>query len=388
MKTFEENVTSGFKAVGEKMALLESECEDQKRFNDDIRHQVKMFRKMSGRPVGEDKNCRGFWPNEEMAKEFGGLVLKALGRKAMGESTNVGGGFLVPDEMKGWIIQKLGQYGKYRQNATVVSIGGGTTMVPKVNGDLTVYCLNEGGTITQSDMSFGQVNLNPKSWACLAKVSSELDEDAVAGIGEIFGISITRSMAKQEDLVGFMGDGTSTYFGMTGIVGALRKVDSTIGNIKGLKVASGNTYAEITLDDFEGVVSILPDDADDNARWYVNRKFFFSVMYNLARDAGAADMFSILTDKKDRFFMGYPVSFVSCMPSTEANSQVCAILGDLQLGAMLGERKQITIEQSKDVYFANNQIAVRGVERIDINAYGVGDTTDPGAIVGLITAAS
>jgi len=388
MKTFEENVKSGFTAVGEKLATLEAENEKLKMFNSDIASQMKLVRKRSFGSPGDGTGNRSFWPNEGMAKDFGELVLKALGKKAMGESTNVGGGFLVPDEMKDVIIQKLGQYGKYRRDATLVQIGGGISIIPKVDADLTVYCVNEGQTITQSDMSFGQVNLNPKSWACLAKVSSELEEDAVAGIGEIIGISITRSMAKKEDLVGFLGDGTSTYFGMTGIVGALRKVDDTIANIAGLKVASGNAYSEITLDDFEGVVSILPDDADDGAKWYVNRRFFFSVMYNLARDAGAADMFSILTDKKDRFFMGYPVEFVSAMPSTEANSQICAILGDLQLGAMLGERKQITIEKSRDVFFTNNQIAIRGVERIDINAYGVGDTTEAGAIVGLITAAA
>jgi len=76
------------------------------------------------------------------------------------------------------------------------------------------------------------------------------------------------------------------------------------------------------------------------------------------------------------------------MPYVEANSQICALLGDLQMGAFLGERRTITIEQSKDVYFANYQTGIRGVERVDINAFGVGDTTNPGAIVGLITAAS
>ncbi len=388
MKTFEENVTSGFKAVGEKLARLEVENEQLKAFNDDVTSQLKLVRRTSfGSPAnGEGK--RSFWPKEGMAKDFGELVLKALGKKAMGESTNVGGGFLVPDEMKDWIIQKLGKYGKFRRDATVVSMGSAMTMIPKVDADLTVYCVNEGGTITASDMSFGQVNMNPKSWACLAKVSSELDEDAVAGIGEILGISITRSMAKKEDLVGFMGDGTSIYFGMTGIVGALRKVDTTIANIKGLKVASGNTYAEITLGDFRGVVALLPEECEDTAKWYMSKKFYFDVVWPLAETAGVANIFEILSDRKSRYLLGYEVEFVSCMPSTEANSQICAILGDLQLGAMLGERKHLTIESSKDVFFTNNQIAIRGVERIDINAYGVGDTTEPGPIVGLITAAS
>jgi HK97 family phage major capsid protein len=73
---------------------------------------------------------------------------------------------------------------------------------------------------------------------------------------------------------------------------------------------------------------------------------------------------------------------------SEANSQICALLGDLTLGSYLGQRKAMTIDRSSDVYFANDQIGFRGIERIDINAYGVGDTTEAGPIVGLITAES
>jgi len=237
-------------------------------------------------------------------------------------------------------------------------------------------------------MSFSQVGLVPKKFCCICKVSSELEEDSVVAIGEILGTSIARSMAKKEDLIGFVGDGTSDYFGMRGIAGALRDVDETIANIKGLKVGSGDTYAELTLDDFEGTVAILPDDADDGAKWYVNRKFFFNVMQPLARAAGAADMFSILSDRKERYFMGYPVEFVSAMPGAGAASQICALLGDLQLGAYLGERRILTIARSQDIFFTNDQIGIRGTERVDLVAFGVGDTEEAGPIVGLITAAT
>jgi len=195
-------------------------------------------------------------------------------------------------------------------------------------------------------------------------------------------------MAKKEDLIGFVGDGTSTYFGMTGIVGALRAVDATIGNIKGLVVAAGNNYSEITLANFREVVGILPEDCDDTAKWYMNKKFYYSVIYPLAETAGVANIFEILSDRKSRFLLGYEVVFVSAMPSTEANSQICAILGDLQLGAYLGERRELRIESSDHVHFNTDQIGFRGTERIDINAYGVGDTSEAGPIVGLILAAS
>ena len=385
----EEKVAEGFKAAGERIDVVEQDASEIRKAVDQLAKLLSMYSKafMSGRTETGEKYNR-FWSTEQEAKAFGELFLIAAGRKDQGEAVMSEGAVLVPTELSTTLIQKLGQYGKFRKNALVVPVGSDRQLVPKVETDLTVYAPGEGAEITSSDMSFSQVGLTMIKMCCLAKVSSELEEDSVIALGEILGTSTMRSMAKKEDEISFLGDGTSTYFGRTGITGSLRGVDETIGNIKGLKVATGNAYSEITLDDFEGTVAILPDDVDDNAKWYVSRKFFYYVMYKLAREAGAADLFAILTDRKERYFMGYEVEFVHAMPSTEANSQICALLGDLSMGAYLGERRQITIARSTDVFFQNDQIGYRATERVDFNAFGVGDTTEAGPIVGLITAAS
>jgi HK97 family phage major capsid protein len=228
----------------------------------------------------------------------------------------------------------------------------------------------------------------PRKFACLSAVSNELVEDSIVAVGEIVGASMARSIAKKEDECGFSGDGTSTYFGIQGIIGALRAVSATIADVKGLKIGTGNTWSELTLSDFEDVVALLPDDADDNGKWYVNRKFYYSVMHKLALAAGVANLFEILSPTKQRFFLGYPVEFTSVMPGAEANSQICALLGDLSLGCYIGEKRQLTIARSTDVLFKNDQLAIRGTERIAISVYGCGDTTEAGPIVGLITAAT
>ncbi len=394
MKTYAtaEKVAEGFKAAGERMTAIEDDTKtavlEMKECINELQKSLQLIRRarISGELAGQE--YKSFWPTDYEAKQFGEIILAAARRKAMGEGTGTGGGILVPSELGLRIIEKMGQYGKFRKNATIVPMGSDRLDVPKVEADLTIYAPGEGQPITASDMDFSLVGLIVKKFCALAVISSELEEDSVIAIGEIIGMSIARSMAKKEDLIGFLGDGTSTYFGMTGIVGALRGVDAVIDNIKSLYVGTGNAYSELTLDDFEGVVSILPDDADDGAQWFVNRKFFFSVMQKLARGAGAADVFAILSDRKERYFMGYPVEFVSAMPSTEANSQICAILGDLRLGAYLGERRQLEIARSDQRYFESDRIGIRGLQRIDINAYGVGDTTEAGPIVGLITAAA
>lgn len=383
-----KEIGDGFKAAGSRMDDLDSSMFETAAEIKALKQQLANYRHLLNSKDGLDEPRNRFWRDDEQAKEFGHLILKALGRKALDSTTNIGGGVLVSDELSRRLIDKIAKYGKFRNNATIVPLGNSTQSVPKIETDLVVYCPGQGNEIDESDMEFGQISLIPKTLACLAKVSNELDEDSIIGIGEILGISIARSMAKKEDEIGFMGDGTSTYFGMRGIIGALRAVNTTIANIKGLVVASGNAYSEIVLGDFRKVVGILPPELDDTSKWYMSKKFYFDVIYPLAETAGVANIFEILSDRKAKYFLGYEVEFVSCMPSTAANSQICALLGDLQVGAYLGQRKGLTIEQSKDVYFANNQLGIRGIERVDINAFGVGDTTDPGAIVGLIMAAA
>lgn len=392
-----EKVKEGFTAAGSRMGLIEKDtnelnvglCEIAKTIGD-LKSTLRSYGHSVLNASARAGDYQGFWRDEVMAKDFGVLVLTLAGAKLkdMGTIENPTGGVLVGTEMAGWIIQMLGQYGKFRRNALVVQMGTGKQTVPRVTSDLTVYCPEEGGEITKSDLTVDLVTLLAKKFACLTVINRELDEDAVVGLGEITGMSIIRSMAKKEDKVGFMGDGTETYFGMLGIVGALRKVDATIGNIKGLVVGAGNAYSELTLANFRSVVGILPSDADDNAKWYMNKKFYYNVVYPLAEAAGVANIFEILSNQKGRFLLGYGVEFISAMPSTEANSQICAILGDLKLGAYLGERRAIEIAKSTDFLFGNDQVAIRGTERIDINAHGVGDTTEPGAIVALITAGS
>ncbi|MGA2092746.1 MAG: phage major capsid protein [Sedimentisphaerales bacterium] len=389
-----EKVQDGFKAAGSRMDSIEKEMNlafaEMVKTLDGLKNGFKSYGRSVLNASERVGDYQGFWRNETMAKEFGLLVMTLAGMKAkdMGTGDNASGGAMVGTETAGWMIQMLGQYGKYRRNALIVLMGSGKLNVPRVTADLTVYCPEEGGEISKSDLDVDLVSLLAKKFACLTVINRELEEDAVVGLGEIVGQSITRSMAKKEDEIGFMGDGTETYFGMLGIIGALRKVDDTINNIKGLVVGSGNAYSELTLADFRNVVGTLPSDADDGAKWYMNKKFYYGVVYPLAEAAGVANLFEILSNQKGRFLLGYPVEFIHCMPYQAANSQICAILGDLKLGAYLGERRQIEIARSTEVLFGNDQVAIRGTERIDVNAHGVGDTTDAGAIVGLITAGS
>lgn len=316
--------------------------------------------------------------------------LDGNGKKTMVGSGQVSGSLVTVEQIPS-IIMLLEIYGKFRANAQVMPMGAGQTVVPKIDGLLAGYVPGEGGTITETTPEIPCITLTPRTINFLTGYSMELEEDSLVALGEMLAGLFARSMAYYEDLIGFLGDGTSTYFGMTGITGALLAVSATIASIKSLIVGAGNAYSELTLANFESVAGILPEFADDGfAKWFVHRYFFFTVMVSLALAAGSGTANEILTGAatKQRTYLGYTVEFTQVMPKAEANSQICALLANLRQGAILGTRGGIEFAQSSERYFEKGIIAVRGRDRIAVNAHGVGNTTNAGPICGLITAAS
>jgi len=389
--------------------------EEIKKANDAVVDQVKFLKATNFRTLKTPQGLyNGAWGDLQTAKNFGmfilgqifgnkkareyldgqGIEMKRLSgeeAKAMGEDVDSTGGLLVPTEFIPNLIMLIEKYGVFRRNALEWPMAGAEANAPKLSSGLTVYCPGAGVAPTASDAAFRTVGLNAKKWMTLTAVDSELDEDAAIALGEVLGYLIGQAFAEQEDKVGFLGDGTSTYFGHTGIAGALRAVDDTIGNIKSLIVGSGNAYSDLVIGDFEEVVGILPNYADDaEAKWYCHKYFYLTVMVKAALAIGGANAFEVSQGKVNRGkeFLGYPVEWVQCMPKAEADSQICAVLGNLKKGAYMGDRRRLTIDRSTEAYFTTDQIGIRGTERVAPTIHGVGDTTDAGPICALITAAS
>ena len=395
----EEKTAEGFNAVGERIDEVESETKDTQLAVKDLvetikamKQQQKLYLNAATNRQGDEKSPLVF-TDPEMAKAFGEKVIHAplvkMEKKAMSE---VSDGSLVDSEISLAILNKTTEFGVLRRNAMLVPMGAASTQLPFITDNLLVYSPGEGGEIDESDMGGGQVNLIPRKLACLARYSAELEEDSIAALGELVGQSIARSLAKAEDLAGFLGDGTSTYWAFQGIVGALLAVDPVIANIKSLVVGTGNNYADLVLGDFRKVCGQLPASAEANAKWFVSKGFFWNTILPLlwAESAGQPILGTptYFEQGPTKFLLGFPVEFTQAMPKVEANSQICALLGDLRQGVLLGERKALSIARSDHVHFKTDEIAVRGLERIAIVPYGVGDTTDAGTICGLITAAS
>lgn len=335
----------------------------------------------------------GHWMRAALTHDEGSLKFcKSNGYevKAAAGNSNSTGGALVPVQFDSDIISLITKYGVFPQYSKTRYMTGDTLIVPRRTGGLTAYFTKENDALTASGKSWDNVQLTARKLSCLAKYSSEIAEDAIIAMGNDFAMEIAQAFAQKIDGCGFIGDGSSTYDGISGATTKLKAVDGTIANIKGLQVASGNLYSEVTLADLNGVKARLPEFARmrGNVAWFCSRAFFAGVMEKLMMATGGITPAMVATGAENFPFMGFPVVITEAMPTTEANSQVCVLLGDLALASSYGDRRGLTIALSEHANFENDQWTIRGTTRFDINVHDVGNTTAAGPLVGLITAAS
>lgn len=309
-----------------------------------------------------------------------------LQTKAQSEGINTAGGYLVPPDFANDIIDLRELFGVFRRNTRVIPMARETKSIPRRVTGLTVFYPGEGVGITESQKAWDMVSMTARKYACLTVYSSELFEDAIISIGDDLAGEIGYAFALAEDTNGFNGDGTSAFAGTTGVRQRLFDVYGASGGV-GLVVGAGNAYSELILGDFNKVVGALPEYADGRARWFCSRFFWATVMQRLALAAGGVTAEEV-EGRRMRTFLGYPVEVSQVFPKMEANSQIPLVFGDLARSSKLGDRRELTIAFSDQYKFAEDQLAIKGTQRIDINVHDVGDSVNAGPIVGLIMAAA
>lgn len=321
------------------------------------------------------------------------------------ETINTQGGFLVPDVLDTAIIDLREKFGMFEPNAKRSMMTSDTKDVPRRTGGLTAYFVGEDATITDSTKGWDRVKLIAKKIACLAKYSSELNEDAIIDIANDLAQEIAYAFASLQDDCGFNGDGTSTYGGIIGLSQKMANLSATVANRAGTVVATGSGYAtsygSVVLSDLNAVKAKLPKYARDNdAAWYCNQAFYDGVMEKLLVAAGGVTVAQIQMGSNQGVygdeprFLGFPVRTVQKMAAASAVNQYCLYFGSLNLAALYGDRRQTTIAMSEHAGFAQDELQIRGTSRFDINIHDVGNASAtsslqvPGPLVALITAAS
>ena len=292
------------------------------------------------------------------------------------------GGVLVPDVFENALINLKEDYSVFQREAMRWPMSSDTAIVPRRSSGATAYYVGEATATTASDATFDNVRLTARTVSVLSLFSKEIASDAVIALANIVAEEIAYAIATAQDAAGFVGDGTSTYGGMVGLIGAIQAgatVTATAGN---------TSFAELDLADFEKMVGTLPEYPGIRPKWYISKAGWAASMLNLMNAGGGNTNVTLANEASTTSFMGYPVVFCQQMNSTlgaQTSTDGLCYFGDLRMGALFGDRQGVELMSSEHRYMEYRQIGVIGASRFDVNIHGRGTASVAGPIIMLST---
>lgn len=302
------------------------------------------------------------------------------------EGVTTAGGFLVPDPLEASVIDVRDKHSVIRPLCRVVPMTADTLRMNKRAGGLTVYYPGEAGAYTPGDKSWSQFTLTAVKRGVFTKISQELRDDALINVVDDLVSEIGTALGLNEDReivggTGIAGDGT-----VTGLLSAL--------NVAGKYVPANGTGASVwsglTMTHFTNTMALLPDRFDGYEKvWLVSRKFYYEVMLKLlVTSAGNTIAMLEAGAAEGPRFLGDRVVFTERMPKTTAVSTTSALYGAFSQAVIIADRMGVQIGQSDQFAFDEDVLCIKASTRYDVEVHEPGGGGNPGAYVGLVTAAS
>jgi HK97 family phage major capsid protein len=298
--------------------------------------------------------------------------------------TGVGtlGGVLVPVEMEQSIIDLRESYGLARRLARRRPMMSDTKSVTRRTGGITAYFINEDNSgVTASDKGWDNINLVAKTLAALALISKNLEEDAMIDVVDDLAVELAYAFAKKEDQCWLIGDGTSTYGGMQGLLTKFNATDYA----SRLNAASGHdTMPEYDASDLAGVRALVADlPMIQGASWITSKAFCEAVFNRLKATAGGNTAQTRLPGGPQYDYLGDPAytsEIFASDPTADQSDTTVALYGDYTNSSSFGDRRGIIVEVLRERYAEKLQIGVLGHERFEIVNHDLGSTTVKGPV--------
>lgn len=277
------------------------------------------------------------------------------------------------------IVELVYKYGQARQYATVFPLGAGTVKLPRLKAGEDSFGFVGAGTagmsqpIPEKRVTAELVTFTANKAGGLIRIPYELEEDTMIPVGQFLARYISRQLAKLEDTTMFLADGTATYAGQTGV--GPYCATAVGGQYPYLLQLAGTETkpSDATLADFRnlrGKVSAALLSGGFDCAYYLNPTF-----EPVLRGMNSYPNFIVYdTSNPNKItFDGWPVRWVGVTQpysTAAAASAFIAFFGDLSYW-YLGERGTPRVEVSREVFFATDELAMRAIERIDVEAMGI-----------------
>lgn len=307
-----------------------------------------------------------------------------VGTRDMSEGILSAGGATVPVEMASQYIRLVELYGVFRRNARIWPMGSDMLKIARRKTGLTAYVLGENAAATEADQGWDNVTLSAEKFGVMPRVSNELIEDSAIALADSLMLDIALAFSTIEDQCGFIGDGTSTYGGMSGLTNIMIDGNHNAGKI--VAATAHKTWATLDVPDLTNLMSALPLYARKNAKWYCSSVAWDRTFSRLMAAAGG-NRLDTLTQEVQLKFLGHPAEISQVLPNgatTDYSNKVMILFGDLSMSSAMGTRRELQIRVDQSRFLDQDQTAFMATERFDIVNHNCGDNTNAGPVVALI----
>jgi HK97 family phage major capsid protein len=304
--------------------------------------------------------------------------------RASGETTGTSGGFLVPSLMANAIIELRALAGVARREAMVWTMGSDEMSVPRRTGGLSAAFVAENTALTESNLTFDQVDLVARKAAVYARMSTQLSEDTAVDFGAWLVGETAWGLADLEDSCLFLGDGSQAYAGIKGLLPRFIDGTHTAGVVGA--TSTHKTALTLTADDLALLMGLLPERYWQNAKFYCSGYMAANCFARLAAVGGGFEMETdtITGPRPQMSYAGIPIITTPKMPSTgDLSSKAMILLGDMRSACALGSRRTLAFMTSTQRYLELDQVAFRCTSRLDLVPHSLGDNTSAGPLVAL-----
>lgn len=316
-----------------------------------------------------------------------GVELGRFGRQlaGFGETESLGGeGYLMPPTVSALVDRLRLQYGVARSAAEFEPLDeSDQSEAPVLAGGVTAFPTKDGQTRAAQTLAFKQATVTGRSWSAMVPIPKSYSPAKLAAIGDKVVSEIAIAFALTEDYAFFVGDGTEAYQGAVGLLTRLLQAEFA-GSLAACAVGN-NALEKVTTGDWATAAAKLPKFVGIQPAWYMHGSVYEIAMAPLIQAVG----FQSPAEAPVPQYRGYPVVFTNALPeaSTVTAGKPFALLGDLRRSSKFGAKTNTRIETDASVFFASDQIAVKGETVFGHSHHTLGNQETAGPVIALKLAA-
>jgi HK97 family phage major capsid protein len=330
------------------------------------------------------KASEHYFPSEEKRKRLISHSRSVLGLPAETRGGGVEGTADVPlpTIYVPAIIELVWIYGQARQYGTVFPLGAGLVKLPRLAAGEDAFGYLGAGTagmsqnVPQKEVTAQLVTFTANKLGGLIRIPTEIEEDTFVPLGQFLARYIARQFAKQEDSTMFLADGTATYAGITGIgaycSGLATGNNSNVFTYRQQLAAGSVKPSQAGIADFRAMRTLVNAAVyQDDPAYYLHPSMeALLVTFNTI---GQPLIYRPSYGGQPATLDGFPIRWCGVLqPYTQVATPLAYIgfFGALRYW-YLGERGTPRVEVSREVFFATDELAMRALERIDVEAMAI-----------------